>query len=168
MSELTTFGIFHTGLSLIGLGAGIAALVKHREIAPNTTLGKNSLAFTLASAVTGLAIFHHGGFGPPHVLSLMTIAVITLGMIANRTSLFGNASFTVQTVSFSATILFHLIPALTETTTRLPPSSPVFPGPDAPPLQIANALMLAAFIVGVVIQLRVLRGPSQAKELLPR
>src|SRR4051794_21581881 len=115
MAALSSFGILHTLISVAGLGSGIAALVKHRAIEPSTSLGRLSLAATFASAVTGLGIFHHGGFGPPHVLSVLTIFVVALGMSANRTSLFGGASHTVQTVSFSATILFHLIPALTET-----------------------------------------------------
>lgn len=154
MSALTPFGILHTLVSLVGLGTGVAALVKYRTIDPATTLGRLSLGATFVSAVSGLGIFHHGGFGPPHVLSVLTILVIGLGTTANRTTVFGGASHKIQTVSFSATILFHLIPAITETTTRLPQSAPLASGPNEPALQVTNAILLIAFVIGVILQLR--------------
>ena len=64
----------------------------------------------------------------------------------------------VQAISYSATILFHMIPAVTETSTRLPPSAPWVASPDAPALQAVQLVLLVAFLVGLTLQIRSLRA----------
>jgi hypothetical protein len=72
----------------------------------------------------------------------------------------------VQAICFSATMLFHMIPVFTETLTRLPLSQPLLPNADAPELKpIAGALLLL-FVIGLVLQLRWLRGKT-AQPLVP-
>ena len=60
-------------------------------------------------------------------------------------------------VGCSATFLFHLIPAPTETTTRLPPGAPWRAGAEAPQLQTAAALMFGLFLIGATLQVLRLR-----------
>jgi uncharacterized membrane protein len=100
MTGLTTLGIFHTAVSLIALACGVAALVRSREISPRDRLGQIYLLGTLISAATGLGIFQHGGFGPPHVLALMTLAALAIGTVAALTSVFGRASRSVQAIAY--------------------------------------------------------------------
>ena len=52
-----------------------------------------------------------------------------------------------EALGCSASFLFHLIPALTETTTRLPPGAPWLASAEAPQLQTATALMFGLFLI---------------------
>jgi uncharacterized membrane protein len=154
---LTPLGVVHTAISLVAVVCGFWALARDKEISTQNSLGRTYLVTTLLTAVSGLFIFQHGGFGPPHVLSILTILALAVGCVAAVSSTFGAWSRYVQAICFSATVLFHMIPGFTETLTRLPLGQPLLPNADAPELKpIAGALLLL-FVVGVVFQLRWLR-----------
>jgi uncharacterized membrane protein len=98
MTGLTTLGIVHTAVSLIALLCGVIALARDKVISPNNRVGQTYLITTLITAATGLGIYQHGGFGAPHVLSLLTIAALVVGTLAASSTLFGRASRYVQTL----------------------------------------------------------------------
>jgi uncharacterized membrane protein len=165
MLGITPFGMFHTVLSLIAVVAGVAALVRRQEIRLATRLGMIYFWFTVASCVTGLFIFHHGGFGKPHVLAIATMIVLALVYAAERRETFGRLSRYVAVIGFSLTLFFHMIPGFTETGTRLPVGEPLFSGPDDPALQKAVGVAFLVFLIGATLQalrIRSLRklGPS--------
>ena len=70
-------------------------------------------------------ILHHGGFGAPHVLNIITLAGLGVAALAGHSTLFGRASRYVETISYSATFFFHFIPGSTETWTRFPRGAPL-------------------------------------------
>ena len=74
MLGLTPFGTFHTAISLIAVAAGLIALVRDQEISPKNRVGKIYVLTTIMTCLTGFGIFHHGGFGKPHVLGIMFAA----------------------------------------------------------------------------------------------
>ena len=162
MFGLTTLGIVHTAFSLVALASGFAALVRYKEISPNDRLGQVYLAATLVTAATALGIFRHGGFGPPHMLAILTLLALAVGVIAGTTQVFGRASRYVQAVSLSSTFLFHLIPGFTEALTRLPPGAPVLPSAAAPEFKTIYAVLTAIFCAGLFLQLRWLRSRRAA------
>ena len=102
----------------------------------------------------GFGIFQHGGFGKPHALGIITLVVLGVAALAGNTKIFGRASRYVETISYSATFLFHLIPGVTETTTRLPPGAPLLSSPDAPELQVASGVLFVLFLIGAALQAR--------------
>jgi uncharacterized membrane protein len=165
MLGLTPFGAFHTAISLIAVAAGIVALFRYKEISPRTSSGKLYIGMTIASCVTGLFIFHHGGFGIPHVLAIVTLLVLGVAAIAGYSNLFGRASRYVEAVSYSATFFFHFIPGIAETTTRLPAGAPLFTSPDAPGVQAATGVVFVLFLIGAMLQVRRMRSlQRQASE----
>ena len=155
---LSTLGLLHTVLGLAALAAGIAALVKFKEIRTDDTFGRTYLVLTLVTAVSSLAIFRHGTFGPPHVLAILTLLALGVGYLAARSRTFGGASRYVQAICFTTTILFHLIPGVTETSIRLPVGHPFAESPESPALRPIYLGLLAAWAIGLVLQLRWLRG----------
>lgn len=157
MSALTPLGIVHTAISLVALGAGIAALVKYHHIRDDTRPGQVYLWGTVLTCLTGFGIFQHGGFGKPHALGVITLAVLALAWWASRAPLFGRAGAAVASVSYSLTVFFHAIPGMTETSTRLPAGAPLASGPDDPRLQAAVGIAFLCFLVGAAWQLRDLR-----------
>ena len=154
---LTTLGTLHTAISLVALGAGLIALIRDRQITLATGLGRFYAVMTALTALTGFGIFQHGGFGKPHALGVLTLLVLALAFVAARTTIFGRASKIVEVVGFSATFLFHWIPAITETSTRLPLSAPLLANAAAPELQQATAVLAVLFAIGVTLQVRRLR-----------
>jgi uncharacterized membrane protein len=157
MLGLSPLGLVHTAISLVGLVAGFVAVLRHREIAWRTRAGKVFVLFTIGSAVTGLFIFRHGTFGPPHVLSLLTLAVVALAWLAELRAPFGRLSRYVATVGFSLAFFFHFIPGFTETSTRLPVGAPLTTGPEDPKLQAAIGVVFVLFLIGAALQVRRLR-----------
>jgi len=160
MLGLTPVGAFHTAISVIALVAGLIALVRDKQISPKNLLGKIYVVTTVVTCVTGFGIFQHGGFGNAHVLGIITLIVLGVAAVAGHSHLFGRASRYVETVSYSATLFFHFIPAITETSTRLPPESPLVANADAPALQVATGVLFVAFLIGATLQVRRLRAAS--------
>jgi len=158
MFGLTPLGVIHTAISLIAVAAGLIALIRDKEISPRNMLGKTYVITTVITCLTGFGIFQHGGFGKPHTLGIITLIVLAVAYVAGYTKLYGRLSPYIETVSYSATFLFHLIPGITETTTRLPLGAPLLPNADAPVLQAATAVMGVVFLIGATLQVRRLRA----------
>lgn len=165
MLGLTTLGTVHTAISLFAVGAGLVALVRDREITLRNRLGKFYAVTTAVTCVTGFGIFQHGGFGIPHVLGIITLVVLGVAAVARSSAIFGRASRYVETVSLSATFLFHLIPGITETVTRLPIGAPLVSNREGPELQAAVGVLLLGFLIGAAFQVRRLAAiPDAARD----
>jgi hypothetical protein len=63
----------------------------------------------------------------------------------------------VQAVSYSATLLFHCIPAVTDGLLRLPVGNPVLSTIEDPVLKMCYLVLLIIFLVGITLQLRWIR-----------
>ena len=70
------------------------------------------------------------------------------------TTLFGRFSRYVRAVSYSATLLFHCIPAITDALLRLPIGDPVLTSIEDPVLKLCYLVLLVLFLVGAILQLR--------------
>jgi uncharacterized membrane protein len=158
MFGLTPLGVVHTAISLIAVASGAIALIRDREISPRNLLWKTYVIATVLTCVTGFGIFQHGGFGKPHALGIITLVVLGVAYVAGYTKLYGRWSPYIETVSYSMTFLFHMIPGVTETTTRLPLGAPLLPSPEAPALQAAAGVLFVAFLIGATLQMRRLRA----------
>src|SRR5436309_7929011 len=158
MFGLTPLGTFHTAISLIAVVAGFVALARDREISTKSAAGSLFFWGTVITCLTGFGIFQHGGFGKPHVLGIVTLIVLGVAYAAGYTKLYGRASPYIETVSYSMTFFFHMIPGVTETTTRLPLGAPLLPNADAPALQAASAVLGVLFLIGAALQVRRLRA----------
>ncbi len=161
MFGLTPLGTFHTAISLIALGAGLVALVRDKQISSRNLVGKIYVVTTVITCLTAFGIFQHGGFGKAHVLAIITLAVLGIAGVAGTSRVFGRASRYVETVSYSATFLFHMIPAITEASTRLPPGEPLVASADAPALQAAAGVLFIVFLIGATLQVLRLRAIDQ-------
>jgi uncharacterized membrane protein len=155
---MTPFGILHTAISMVAVISGAIALARHKLISTKNRVGQLYVVTTAVTAITALGIFHHGGFGKPHALAILTLLALGVAGVAGATQRFGSASRYVETVAYSTTFFFHMIPLVTETSTRLPVGAPLVASPDAPELQVVTAFLLTAFLVGATLQVLRLRG----------
>jgi uncharacterized membrane protein len=154
MPEMVPLGWFHTILGITALVSGAITLAKYKEITLQTRSGKIYLAATLITAGTALAIFQRGEFGPGHALAIMTVLALAVGTLAAKTKLFGKLSRYMQAVAYSATLLFHCIPAVTDGLLRLPVGNPVLTSIEDPILKMCYLALLVIFLIGVSLQLR--------------
>jgi uncharacterized membrane protein len=166
MFGLTPLGAIHTAISLVALAAGVIAFVRDKEIVAQATLGKTYVWATVLTCLTGFGIFQHGGFGKPHALGVITLLVLALAVFAAKTTLFGRASRYVETISYTMTFFFHLVPGFTETFTRLPADAPLFANPDDPALQRTIGVVFVLVLVGIGLQVRRLRATSADRSSL--
>jgi uncharacterized membrane protein len=164
MLGLTNLGLIHTAVSLVAVAAGATALLRDKRITPRNTLGQVYIWTTVITCLTGFGIFQHGGFGKPHILGILTLITLGVAGVAGYTKLYGRFSRYIEVVAYSLTFLFHLIPGITETSTRLPPGAPLAANADAPGLQIAAAVLFVAFLVTAYLQVRRMRGTMEESE----
>ena len=157
--NLSSFGAFHTLIALVAVVAGIVAVSSHGEIGTRTRSGLVYVLFTAATCITGLFIFRHGGFGPPHAVALITLAVLAIAYLAEKLgNPLGRARY-MAVLGYSLTLFFHWIPGLVETGTRLPLGHPVFSGPEDPTLQALISLGFLLYLAGATVQaLRIRRS----------
>ncbi len=163
MPEMIPLGWFHTAMGVIALVSGAVTLYRHKEISFGTRSGQIYLGTTLVTALTALAIYQRGVFGPGHLLAVATLGALAVGTIAATLKPFGKWSRHIQALSFSATLLFHCIPAVTDGLLRLPVGNPVLSSFDDPVLKMCYLALLAMFLVGAAAQLRwIQRHPESA------
>lgn len=155
MFGLTTLGIGHTLISLIAVATGVISLVRDGKISWDNSTGKTYVITTVITCLTGFGIFQHGGFGKPHALGVITLIVLAIIFVAQqKSSFFKSYSPYVVTVGYTLTFLFHIIPGLTETATRLPLGDPLASGPEDPNIKMAIGISFVLFLIGATIQLR--------------
>ena len=154
MPEIIPLGWFHTAMGAIAIVSGVFTLVKHKEITLQTRSSQIYLVTTLLTAGTALFIFQHGTFGPGHALAMMTLLALAVGTVAATTRLFGKMSRYLQALSYTATLLFHSIPAGTDGLLRLPVSDPVLKSIEDPVFKTLYAALLVLFLIGAGLQLR--------------
>jgi len=156
---LTSLGVVHTLISLVAVATGAIALIRDGKISWDNSLGKIYVISTIIVCLTGFGIFQHGGFGKAHALGIITL--LTLGVVwAASIGSFGKSSRFIERVGYSLTFFFHIVPAVTESATRLPLSAPLASSPDDPRIKMAIGICFVLFLIGAVLQVR--KMPTQA------
>ena len=157
MPEITPFGWFHTLTGVTALLSGVYTLAKFRIIQLESGSGRVYLISTLIAALSALGIYKHGGFGVAHFLAVLTLLALLVGAVAEKTRWFGTFSRYLQAASYSATFLFHMIPAITDGLMRLPVNSPMVTDLADPLLRGFYLVFLVAYVVGLALQINWLR-----------
>jgi uncharacterized membrane protein len=153
MPEIIPIGWFHLAMGIVALVSGGIALARYKEISLKEKSGQIYLATTVITAATALVIFQHGKFTPAHSLAVMTLAALAVGMMAEKMKPFGKLSRYVQAISYSATLLFHCIPAVTDGLMRLPVGDPVLTSLEDPILKKCYLALLVLFLIGISLQM---------------
>ncbi|MBS1505183.1 MAG: hypothetical protein JSS79_00945 [Bacteroidetes bacterium] len=153
MFGLTTLGIFHTIISLVAVATGAIALIRAGKISWQNSIGKIYVISTVVVCLTGFGIFQHGGFGKPHALGVITLITLIIIFAAGNNK-FGRWSTFIETVGYSLTFFFHIVPGITELATRLPLGNPLASSPDDPHIQMAIGICFVLFLIGAAWQVR--------------
>ena len=157
MPAMTLLGWFHTIMGVAAILLAAAALYRHGLIRSADREGAAYLVITLIVAGSALGIYNQGGFGVAHYLAVLTLVAALGGFILERFHLFGRFSPYFQAIAYSATILFHMIPAITDFLRRLPVGDPFIDSFDSPVLQGFHLAFLGLYVLGVGFQILKLR-----------
>ncbi|MEP6390780.1 MAG: hypothetical protein ABJ056_12730 [Halioglobus sp.] len=152
MPEVILLGWIHTIIAIAALIAGFYTLAVYRVIEPNQKMGKLYLICTFLAAATALMIYQRGTFGPAHGLAVLTLLALAGGLLVTRISVLSQIAPYFQAFCFSGTLLFHMIPAITDGLLRLPVGDPVLTDIEAPLLKMFYLVFVVVFIVGWVLQ----------------
>lgn len=144
--------------------SGFYTLARYKVIGFSQPTGRAYLLLTLVAAASALGIYKHGGFGAAHGLAVLTILAVLVGAMAEKTGIFGRPSRFLQAASYSATLLFHMIPAITDGLMRLPTEAPIVTELEDPVLRGFYLLFLIAYIVGFGLQVVWLRDNAAEPE----
>jgi len=157
MPEMTLLGWFHTVLGVGAVLSGFYTVAKYRVISLAQPSGKLYALLTLVVAGSALGIYNQGGFGIAHILALLTLAALACGVVMEKTRLFGAASKYFQALGYTSTLLFHMIPAITDFLRRLPIGDPFIDSFEDPLLRQFHLAFLVVFVLGLVTQVAWLR-----------
>ena len=124
MPDMTLLGWFHTILGVLALIIAFYVLIKHKIISLAQFSGKLYLLLTIIVAISALGIYNQGGFGVAHMLAVLTLVAVAGGITMEKIKPFGSFSKYLQALGYSSTVLFHIIPAITDFLRRLPVDDP--------------------------------------------
>ena len=157
MPEMTLLGWFHTVLGVLALIIAFYTLIKYKIFSLAQFSGKLYLLLTIIVAASALGIYNQGGFGVAHMLAVLALVAVAGGAIMEKVKLFGSFSKYFQALGYSSTILFHMIPAITDFLRRLPVNDP-FAGSFDHPLVIGFQMsFILIYIVGITLQIQWLK-----------
>ena len=158
MPEMTILGWFHTIFGVFALVTAFYTLRHHKVISMDNLAGKLYVYITIFVAGSALAIYNQGGFGIAHWLAVLTLVAVFGGMVMEKFQLFGGFSKFFQALGYTSTLLFHMIPAITDFLRRLPVGDPFVDSFEDPLILNFHLAFLLIYLVGLVIQLRWLKS----------
>ena len=153
MPEMTLLGWFHTILGIFAVLSGFYALCKYRVISSKQNIGILYILLTLIVAVSALGIYNQGGFGLAHILAVLTLLALAGGYIMERFKWFGSFSKYFQVLGYTSTLLFHMIPAITDFLRRLPLGDPFIDSFEDPLLMNFHLSFLIIYILIIITQM---------------
>ena len=152
MPEMTLLGWFHTIVGVVALISGFYTIFKYKVISLEEPSGKLYLISTLIVAGSALGIYNQGGFGIAHMLAVLTLIALLGGVIMEKGKLFGSFSKYFQALGYTSTLLFHMIPAITDFLRRLPVGDPFIDSFEDPLLMNFHLSFLLIYLIGLIAQ----------------
>ncbi|MFB9841609.1 hypothetical protein [Mucilaginibacter ginsenosidivorans] len=149
-NHLSVLGIIHTAISIIALLVAYYALYRSGKLDPATGPGRTYILLTILTCVTGFPIMKTGHLTAGHFTAIIILVLLPIGIYAHR--IFGKAAKYVQVIVMSTTLFLSMVPAIVETLTRLPISSPIATGPNDPIIQNGLLILFILYIAGVIYQ----------------
>ena len=150
MPEMTMLGWFHTILGIGAVSTGFYAIAKFKIISLENKIGQIYVVLTAIVAGSALGIYNQGGFGIAHILAVLTLIALVGAIVMEKFKIFGGLSKYFQSLCYTSTFLFHMIPAITDYLRRIPVSDPFVDSFEAPLLVNFQLSFLLIYFVAVV------------------
>lgn len=140
------FTLAHVIISLVGIAAGVVAVTEMLAGKPLGHWNAIFLATTIATSVTGF-FFHSAQFGPPHVIGIISLAVLAVALFA----LYGRhlQGYWRPTYAVSAVLALYLnaFVGVVQAFQKIGPLKGLAPTQSEPPFLVAQATVLGLFLI---------------------
>jgi hypothetical protein len=136
---LTAFTIFHVILSLIGIATGLSVLYGFLT-SRNSAVTTIFLWSTVATSVTGFFFPFHG-LTPGIVIGILSLIVLALAIRAR------NRWRKTYVISAMIALYFNVFVLIVQLFEKVPALTALAPTHSEPPFQIAQGIVLIAFII---------------------
>src|SRR5471030_2105592 len=120
MANLPFLSIIHTFIAILAVLIAFYGLLKSGRINPTSDVGRLYTIFTVVSCLSSIPIMKTGHPGAGHAIAIIILILLPIGVQARSIKLFRRNAIYMQTILMSTTLFLSLIPAITETLTRLP------------------------------------------------
>ncbi len=143
--SLGAFTTLHVIISLIGLAAGVAAVaVMLGDRKPGVETGV-FLCFTILTSATGF-LFHSARIGPPHVLGVLSLAVLAVACAALSGFRLRGVWRLVYVVAALVALYFNAFVGVVQAFGKIGALKALAPNGSEPPFLAAQVVVLAAFV----------------------
>ena len=122
--EISLIGWIHTVLGTLAILVALFIITTQGYISRNNHQGMFYIVATTITASTALMLYKNGGFNLAHILAILTIVAIILGITSEKYNILGISKY-IQAMSYTGSVLFHLIPGIAEVNKRLPIDNPM-------------------------------------------
>jgi hypothetical protein len=141
-----SFTLLHVIISIAGIVSGIFAI-------GGLTLGRRLdawtpvfLVTTIATSATGF-LFHSKSFGPPHVVGVISLAVLAAAVLALYVYRLAAYWRSVYVVSAVLALYLNVFVAVVQAFGKIPVLHTLAPNGSEPPFLVAQVAVLIAFAV---------------------
>lgn len=142
---ISTFTRVHVVLSLIGIGSGfivLFGLLRGKQLDGWTAL---FLATTAATSVTGFG-FPVEHLLPSHVVGLISLAVLTVAVLARYARHLAGAWRRIYVIGAAAALYLDVFVGVAQAFQKVPALAAMAPRQNEPPFVVAQLVVLALFI----------------------
>ena len=160
--SVPTFTLLHVVISLAGIFAGLIVLsgmFKAKRLDNWTAL---FLVTTVLTSVTGF-FFHSTSFGPPHVLGVLSLAVLAVAIPALYLYRLAGSWRWIYVAGAVAALYFNVFVGVVQAFQKLSFLNPLAPNQSEPAFFIAQAVVLAIFVVLGVVAVRSFHPDTRAR-----
>lgn len=148
----STFTMVHVIISLIGLVSGavvLFGLASARHLPGWTAL---FLASTVLTSATGF--FFHAAFGPPHVIAIISLAVLAVAILALYVYRLSGHARWIYIVGVAVAFYLNAFVGVVQAFQKLATLHALAPTQSEPPFLVAQILVMAIFIVLGILAVR--------------
>jgi len=159
----STFTFLHVLISLVGLFTGFVTI--GAMLFGNWLRGWNALFIfsTIATSVTGF-FFHSASFGPPHVIGIISLALLAVALALYPAHLAGRWRWIYVSSAIFALYLNSFV-AVVQAYQKIPLLAVSAPTQSEPPFLASQVVLLAVFVVLGFFSVKRFHPSSPARDI---
>jgi hypothetical protein len=161
-----TFTVLHVALSVLGLVGGVAVVFGLLNDIPLPRSTALFVAATIATSAGGF-LFRSASFGPPHVIGVISLIVLTAAVAALYIYRLAGAWRSVYVAAAVLALYLNAFVGIAQAFDKIPALHARAPTGSEPPFLLAQAVVLGLFVFVAVLSLRKSRASSLAAALNP-
>jgi hypothetical protein len=152
----------HVVISLIGIASGLIALIGMLGGRLFGGLTALFLATTVLTSVTGFPLPPFG-LDPPRIVGIISLVFLAVAIVALYLFHLGGAWRWIYVITAMVALFFNCFVAIIQSFDKIPALHAIAPSQDAPPVHIAQLVLLVIFVVaGIVAVIRFHPNPTTA------